>query len=351
MAAYALPDISAADGQPATVLAQNEHAFPPSPPVQQAVAEAMASAQLYPDGNCGALRAAIAEVHGLDAERIVCGVGSLELMSSLVLAYLAPGARLLMTEYGYLFMRTLCQLAGATLDVAAEVEHRVDVDRLLRQLRPDTRLVFIVNPGNPSGTLIHNDEIRRLRAALPEDVMLLVDEAYAEFVDADFQRPLFDLAATGNTVITRTFSKIYGLAGLRVGWGYFPLDVRDQLRKVQVPGSVSSLSQAAAHAVIQDQASAATARRHIRAQREFLSAALAALGLGVVPSQTNFILVDFATPQRADSAFDYLRQYGLVVRPMGGYGLPACLRITIGTEAQMQATATTLTAWREQSGG
>jgi histidinol-phosphate aminotransferase len=351
MAAYALPDLGAIEGQPATVLAQNEHAFPPSARVQQAVAEAIGSGQLYPDDDCSELRTAIAGVHGLDAERIVCGVGSMELMSSLMLAYLAPGARLLMTEYGYLFMRTLCQLTGATLDVADEVEHRVDVDRVLGQLRPDTRLVFIVNPGNPSGTVIHNDEIRRLRAALPEDVMLLVDEAYAEFVDADFHRPLFDLATTGNTVITRTFSKIYGLAGLRVGWGYFPLEVRDQLRKVQNPGSVSSLSQAAARAAMQDQAAAATARRYIAAQREFLSAALAALGLAVVPSQTNFILVDFRTLQRADSAFTYLRRHGLVVRPMGGYGLPACLRITIGSEAQMRATASTLTAWREQTGG
>jgi histidinol-phosphate aminotransferase len=351
MAAYALPDISATEGQAATVLAQNEHAFAPSPRVRQAVAEAMASAQLYPDDNCSVLRAAIAEVHQLDAGRIVCGVGSMELMSSLMLAYLAPGARLLMTEYGYLFMRTLCQLTGATLDVADEVDHRVDVDRVLRQLRPDTRLVFIVNPGNPSGSVIHNDEIRRLRAALPEDVMLLVDEAYAEFVDPGFHEPLFDLAATGNSVITRTFSKIYGLAGLRVGWGYFPTEVAVQLRKVQNPGSVSSLSQAAACAAMEDQSSAAEARRYIADQREFLAAALAALDLGVVPSQTNFILVDFTTPQRADSAFSYLRQHGLVVRPMGGYGLPACLRITIGTGPQMQATAATLAAWKEHGDG
>jgi len=350
MAPYALPDTSAADGQPATVLALNEHAFAPSAPVRQAVAEAIASAQLYPDDDWHALREAIAGVHGLDAERIACGAGSMELMSSLILAYLAPGARLLMSEYGYLFMRTLCQLAGATLDVAAEAGRRVDVDCLLRQLQPDTRLVFIVNPGNPTGTLIHNDEIRRLRAALPEDVLLLVDEAYAEFVDADFHRPLFDLAVTGNTVITRSFSKLYGLAGLRVGWGYFPLEVRAQLRKVQNPGSVSSLSQAAARAAMLDQATAAAARDRICAQREFLSATLAALGLEVVPSQTNFVLVDFGTPQRADSAFAYLRRHGLVVRPMGGYGLPACLRITIGTEAQMQATVATLGAWREQGG-
>ena len=351
MAAYALPDISAAEGVEPIVLAQNEHAFAPSADVQRAVSEAIVSGQLYPDTDWTELRAAIASVHGLDAERIVCGAGSMELMSSLMLAYLSAEDRMLMTEYGYLFMRTLSKLVGAKVDVAPEIDYRVDVDAILERLQPDTRLVFIVNPGNPSGTVIHNDDIRRLRAGLPEDVLLLVDEAYAEFVEPDFHSPLFDLAETSNTVITRTFSKIYGLAGLRVGWGYFPGEVRDQLRKVINPSSVSSLSQAAACAAMEDQASAAEARRYIAAQRDFMSAALAALGLEVVPSQTNFILVDFTTPQRAESAFNYLRQHGLVVRPMGGYGLPACLRITVGTEAQMQATAATLAAWREQCDG
>jgi len=346
MAPYALPDISAADGQQAVVLAQNEHPFPPSEQVRQAVVEALGSARCYPDDNWTELRAAIAGVHGLDAERIVCGAGSMELMSSLVQAYLAPDARLLMSQYGYLFMRTLCQLAGAVLDVAPETDYRVDVDAMLGLLRPDTRLVFVVNPGNPSGTVIHNDEIRRLRAALPDDVLLLVDEAYSEFVDPGFHRPLFDLAETGNTVITRTFSKIYGLAGLRVGWGYFPTEIGVQLRKVQNPGSLSSLSQAAARAAVLDQRGADAARAFIAAQRANLSAAVADLGLTAIPSQTNFVLVDFAEPRRADSAFAFLRGRGLVVRPMKGYGLPSCLRITIGSEPQMQSLAASLAAWR-----
>ncbi|MDC1288128.1 aminotransferase class I/II-fold pyridoxal phosphate-dependent enzyme [Gammaproteobacteria bacterium] len=351
MAPYALPDISADEGIEAIVLAQNEHALPPSTAVQQAVARAIASGHLYPDTDWSDLRAAIATVHGLDAERIVCGAGSMELMSSLMLAYLSPADRLLMTEYGYLFMRTLSKLVGAGLDIAAEIDYRVDVDALLAKVQADTRLVFIVNPGNPSGTVIHNDEIRRLRAALPEDVLLLVDEAYAEFVEPAFHAPLFDLAETGNTVITRTFSKIYGLAGLRVGWGYFPARVRDQLRKVINPSSVSSLSQAAARAAMSDQAQATVARRLIAEQRSFLSQAISDLGLTVVPSQTNFILVDFVSARLAGTAFDFLRQHGLVVRPMGGYGLPTCLRITIGTAAQMQFTARTLAEWRDRAHG
>jgi histidinol-phosphate aminotransferase len=265
-----------------------------------------------------------------------------------MLAYMSAKDRLLMCEYGYLFMRTLARLVGASVDTAAEPEYRVDVDSLLDQLKPDTKIVFIVNPGNPCGSVIHNDEIRRLRAALPDDVLLLVDEAYAEFVDAGFHLPIFDLVEQGNTVVTRTFSKIYGLAGLRVGWGYFPPAIRDQLRKVLNPSSVSLLSQVAARAAMQDQETARQASAQIAQQRDYLSAQISSLGLTVVPSQTNFVLVDFESQDSAAAAFDFLRNHGLVVRPMGGYGLPACLRITIGTPEQMQLTAKTLAAWRDQ---
>ena len=345
MAPYALPDISAADGLEPIVLAQNEHAYPPSQKVQDAVKAALCSGQLYPDSDWTELRRAIADVHDLNPDNIVCGAGSMELMSSLMLAYMSPADRMLMTQYGYLFMRTLAKLVGARVDVAAEPDYRVDIDALLDGLKPDTRMVFIVNPGNPSGSVIHNDEIRRLRRALPDDVLLLIDEAYAEFVDTAFHQPLFDLADLGNTIVTRTFSKIYGLAGLRVGWGYFPAEIRDQVRKVLNPSSVSLLSQAAARAAMEDQTTALAALREIAQQRDYLSMEIRKLGLTVVPSQTNFILVDFVTPENANSAFEFLRQHALVVRPMGGYGLPGCLRITIGTGSQMKLTAETLGAW------
>ncbi len=349
MDSYALPDISAAGDLEPIVLAQNEHAWPPSQRVQQAVTAAMKQAQLYPDSDWTGLRAAIAEVHDLDPVNIVCGSGSMELMSGLMLAYLSPADRLLMTEYGYLFMRTLARLVGAQVDSAAEPDYRVSVDNIIAGLQADTKLVFVVNPGNPSGSLLHNDEIRRLRAALPQDVLLLVDEAYAEFVDVGFHSPLFDLVELGNTVITRTFSKVYGLAGLRVGWGYFPADIRDQLRKVLNPNSVSSLSQVAAQAAMENQTGAAESRRLIAEQRDYLSAHISNLGLRVVPSQTNFILIDFEIEEQAASVFEYLRNHRLVVRPMGGYGLPACLRITIGRPEQMQLMAQTLSAWRRQA--
>ena len=347
MSPYALPDISAADGQQAIVLAQNEHALPPSPRVQAAITEAIGNSHLYPDSDCSQLRKTIAGVHQLQADNIVCACGSMELMSGLMMAYMSTGDRLLVSEYGYLFMRTLARLVGARVDVAAEQHHRVDIDAVLDKLEADTRMVFIVNPGNPCGSLIHNDEIRRLRKALPDDVLLLVDEAYAEFAEEGFHEPLFDLVRLGNTVVTRTFSKIYGLAGLRVGWGYFGDDLRDQVRKVINPGSVSLLSQVAAQAAMEDQDNMRVANRLIAEQREFLSSAISDLGLTVMPSQTNFILVDFVAPEAASSAFEFMRGQGLVVRPMGGYELPACLRITIGTAEVMKLAAQALADWRQ----
>ncbi len=346
MAAYALPDTTAPEGIEPIILAQNEHAFAPSAAVRAAVDVALATGQLYPDSEWTELRAAIAAVHELDPTRILCGSGSMELMSALVNAYVGAGDRVAMTEYGYLFMRTLVKMVDARLAVAPERDYRVDVDALLDVVDADTRLVFVVNPGNPSGTVIPNDDIRRLRAALADDILLLVDEAYSEFVEPGFNAPLFDLVDGGNTVVTRTFSKIYGLAGLRIGWGYFPPSIVDNLRKIMTPGGLSQLSQAAATAAMRDQQTALEARAEIARLRDLLSEGIAALGLPVVPSQTNFVLVDFDTPERAASAYDFLRNRGLIVRPMGGYGLPHCLRISIAEEPHMRATVEALAAWQ-----
>lgn len=348
MAAYALPDIGAPGEAPLLILAQNEHPFPPSDNIRAAVNAALSQGNLYPDADWRELRAAIAAVHHLRQDQILCGAGSMELMLALVTAYLSAQDRILVTEYGYLFMRTLAQLVGAAIDSAAEKAYRVDIDSLLGAVRADTKLVFVVNPGNPCGSVIHNDEIRRLRDGLPDQVILLVDEAYAEFVDSDFHDPLFDLVDLGNTCVTRTFSKIYGLAGMRVGWGLFPAHIGDNMRKLLNPNNVSLLSQVAACAAMRDQTRAGEAARYIAGQRVGLSVALSNLGLSVIPSQTNFILVDFNTRDRAVSAFEYLRGCAILVRPMGGYGLPSCLRITIGLERQMQRTVDAFGQWKDQ---
>ena len=337
MAAYALPDITTAGPGATIVLAQNEHPLPPCPAAVAAAESAMHRAQLYADSECTALRRSIGEVHGLDPDHIVCGAGSMELMSGLLQAYVTATDRVLMSDHGYLYMRTLARLAGAPVDAVAEPDYRVDIDGMIAAVRAETKLVFVVNPGNPCGTLVHNDEIRRLRESLDDDVILLVDEAYAEFVDGGFHPPLFDLALSTNTVITRTFSKIYGLAGLRVGWGYFPAAIRDQIRKVLNPGSVTTVSQAAATAAIGDRESVRNALHLITVEREFLTRELTRLGYRVIPSHTNFVLVDFGTAETASVIFELLRKNRLVVRPMSGYGLPHCLRITISLAEHMHA--------------
>lgn len=346
MDAYQLPDISAPDGVTPIVLAQNEHSQPPSARVRAAIDAAIDEAHLYADTDCSELRRAIARVHDLDFERVFCGSGSMELMSVLVQCYLAADDRILMSDYSYLFMRTLARMVGATVDIAAERDLRVDVDALLAEVRPETRMVFVVNPGNPCGTVLAGSEIRRLRDGLPDQVLLLIDEAYAEYAEPNVDQPLFDLVDRGNCVITRTFSKIYGLAGLRVGWGCFPAAVLQQMRKVLLPGGVAWLSQVAARAAIDDQASMHAARRQNAQQRELLSRGLEDLGLLAVASHTNFVLAEFGTPERASSAFHALREKGIIVRPMGGYGLPSCLRITVGIETHMRQTLAILRGWR-----
>lgn len=346
MDAYQLPDLSAPPGVTPIVLAQNEHSRPPSQRVREAIVKAIDAAHLYADTDCSELRRAIARVHELDVERVFCGSGSMELMSTLVQCYLLSKDRILMSDYSYLFMRTLARMVEATVDIAAEPDLRVDVDALLAGVREETRIVFVVNPGNPCGTAIAGSEIRRLRGALPDDVLLLIDEAYAEYMEGDENEPLFDLVDRGNTVITRTFSKIYGLAGLRVGWGYFPPAILHEMRKVLLPGGVAWLSQVAARAAIEDQEAMREARRENAQQRDLLARGLDQLGLLAVASHTNFVLAEFGSAERAASAFDTLRARGIIVRPMGGYGLPSCLRITVGIEAYMTQTLELLREWQ-----
>ena len=348
MSAYGLVDMTVPDGVELICLGQNEHAYAPVDSVLQAVAEASANAHLYPDSDWTELRKAIARVHELNPENILCGSGSMELMMALTLAYLNAGDRILLTEYGYLFMQTLGQLNAAKLDIAPEPELRVDIDLVLEMVKHDTRLVFVVNPGNPTGTLIHNDEIRRLRDSLSDDILMVVDEAYAEYAAPEFHAPVFDLVERGNTIVFRTFSKIYGLAGMRVGWGYFPQDILIQVRKTLNPSNVSMTSQAAAVAAILDQETMIAARQSITVQRNRLSRSLSQLSLDVVASETNFVLVQFDSDIDAGDAHEFLRSKGIIVRPMGGYGLKHCLRITVGTEPQVTKTIDVLSAWRRR---
>ena len=340
MAPYALTDLP----EGITSLAQNESFLPPSPAALDAGRRAAMQAQLYPDPDWSDLRAAIAGVHGLDPEGILCGAGSMELIGCLVRAFAGPGDAVLGTQHGYLFLATAARQAGARHDLAPERDYTVSVDALLAGVRPETRIVFVCNPGNPTGTRIANAEIVRLRAELPGDVLLIVDQAYAEFDDQD-PAPVFGLVRRGDTVVTRTFSKAFALAGARVGWGAFPAAIGAEMRKLLNPNNVAGVSQAMAAAAMRDTAHAARIVRETAAGRGRFVAALTAAGLTTPESHTNFVLIPFVDAEEAARADKRLRTEGILLRGMGGYGLAHCLRATIGAADTMERTARVLAAF------
>ena len=321
------------------MLAQNESLRPPSPKIMEAMSRAATQVHFYPDPDWAELRSAIGERHQISSRQILCGAGSMELINGLVRAYCDPHNRILTTQYAYGFIKTMAKVTQAPIDVADEVGFTVCVDRLLDAVQGDTRLVFVANPGNPTGTRVSLGEIARLRDGLPESVMLVVDEAYGEFADGQddpaFGRA-FDWVERGNTVVLRTFSKAYGLAGLRIGWGLFPQSVADQVRKLLNPNNTSSVTQAAALAALEDQSYMLETVGLTAAVRRTFSEQMKTLGLFVPESFTNFVLVQFPKEQAAQSAEHHLRELGILVRGVGGYGLADCLRITLGQGDDMQ---------------
>jgi histidinol-phosphate aminotransferase len=328
------------DGDP-SLLAQNESPLPPSPKAWAAGEAALAGERLYPDGDALALRRAIAAVHGQPLERIFCGAGSMELIAATIRAFAGPGDRVLATQYAYAFIKVATAAAGANYAAVPERAYTVDIDALMAGVDAATRIVFLVNPGNPTGTRIPNSEVRRLRAGLPDDVLLVIDEAYGEFDDDPAERA-HDLAARGDTVILRTFSKVYGLAGARVGWGLAVPEVAAEIGKFLLPNGLTGVSQAMAAAAMADQAYMARARDETVALRDTFAAWVRALGLTVPESATNFVLVDFGSTEAAQAADRALRRAGILLRGMGGYGLPHCLRATVGGTADMDAVTAVL---------
>lgn len=331
LAPYALADLA-----PEMIsLAQNESAFPPSPRAMEAAWTAMKQAHLYPDPDWTDLRSAISEVHGIPPQSILCGAGSMELIGALAAAYLGPGDRALTAQYGYAFFATATRLAGAEIDFAPERDLTVDIDDLLIAILPETKIVFLANPGNPTGTRIPRAEIVRLREELPRDTILVVDEAYGEFADAPGEA-VFDMVDRGDTIVLRTFSKAYALAGMRIGWGVFPSPVAAELRKLLNPNNISGPAQASAAAAMRD-------RKHLHCiiaetaeRRDAFIARLRALLLNVPNSHTNFVLIGFGDAAKAAKADRALRTGGILMRGIAGYGLPDFLRATIGDEDAMR---------------
>jgi len=319
-------------------LASNESALGPSPRAIAAYRTLAEEIHRYPDGGAEALREALARHHGLPADRIVCGNGSDELIGLLTKAYAGPGDEVVMSRHGFLMYPIAAKAAGAEVVIAPETNLTADVDALLAAVTPRTRVVFLANPNNPTGTYLSSDEVKRLHAGLPPQVLLVIDAAYAEYVQRnDYDPGMALVAASENVVMTRTFSKIYALAGLRVGWAYGSESIADVLNRVRAPFNLNAAAQAAAVAALADVPALDRAREHNDIWRPWLARELMALGLTVNPSVANFLIVRFPGGDKsADAAFEFLKGRGILTRKIAGYHLADWLRITIGTEQEME---------------
>jgi len=327
-------------------LNQNECAARPSKRVVEALARAALDANRYPDPTCAALRAALAGAHNIDAARIVCGNGSGELLALLARAYSGAGDEILTHQFAYLYFTTAAHLAGAApVRAAAAGDLGADLDALLRAVTKRTRVVCIDNPGNPTGAYRGFDALRALRRGLRDDILLVLDSAYAEYATADDYEAGAALVEAGeNTVMLRTFSKIYALAGARVGWAYCPVAVADALNRARLPNNISAPSQAAAAAALADEERPRVAQ--LRAQnaalRDAFCAELSALGVTAYPSQGSYVLARFAGADAARAVDAALRERGVHGRPMAAYHLPDCIRFTVGAADEMAAATKAL---------
>ncbi len=310
-------------------LSSNENPFGPSPKAIEAFRNAAQSLHIYPNSDHARLRAAIGEVHGLDPARIICGAGSDEIIAFLTQAYAGPGAEVIHTEHGFGMYRISALAAGATPVEVPEKERKTDVDAILAACTDRTALVFVANPNNPTGTMIPAAEVARLAAGLPPRTLLVLDGAYAEYV-SDFNGHADLVDARDNVVMTRTFSKIHGLGGLRVGWGYGPAHVIDVLNRVRGPFNLSTAALETAEAAIRDTGYTAFCRAENTRNRKALADALRAIGIPSDPSEANFLLARFRDQAEAEACDRALRAAGIIVRKVAGYKLPQALRITVG---------------------
>jgi histidinol-phosphate aminotransferase len=316
-------------------LSANETPLGPSPKAKEAYLELAERLEDYPDGSSSELRGALANAHGLNAANIICGNGSDELLSLIMQCYLAPGDEAIYTEHGFLVYRIGILSAGATPVVAPETNHQADVDTILSRVTTKTKMVLLANPNNPTGTYVPMSEVRRLHQALPDNVILVLDAAYAEYVRRnDYESGMELVAGSSNVVMTRTFSKIYGLAALRIGWMFAPDHIIDVLERVRGPFNVNASAQLAAIAALEDRETIEKAISHNDEWLNWTTEQFRNLGLEVTPSVGNFILIHFdpTSGKTAAGADEYLTARGYVLRRVGGYGLPDAIRMTIGTE-------------------
>ena len=329
-------------------LSSNETPLGPSPAAIAAYKAAGLNMERYPDGQATVLRQAIGKRYGLDPARIVCGAGSDELLTMLAHAYLGPGDEAIYTQHGFLVYRIAILACGATPVVAEETNLTADVDQILAKVTAKTRMVFLANPNNPTGTYISIGEVRRLRAELPGNVVLVLDGAYADYVRRnDYEAGIELVATTNNTVMTRTFSKIFGLAALRIGWAYCPAEIADALNRIRGPFNMSTPSIMAGAAAMEDGAHTDAAVAHNDEWLGWVVAEVEKLGLRVTPSVANFVLIHFPQDDGKGAAAcdEFLKSRGIILRRVVSYGLPDCLRLTIGTADENRAVVAAMAAF------
>lgn len=331
-----VPGKSAAPGAARVFkLSANETPLGPSPKAVAALRELAPHIAAYPDGSATRLRRAIGALNGLDPERIVCGAGSDDILALLAHAFIGEGDEGVYSQYGFLEYKIVILAAGGTPVVAPETDYRASVDAILDRVTEKTKIVFLANPNNPTGTYLPKSEVARLVDSLPPHVLLVIDAAYAEYVRRmDYSAAIELVSSRENVVVTRTFSKIYGLAGLRLGWGYASPHVVDALNRIRGPFNVSSAAIEAGIAAVEDQAHIEAAVAHNERWLGWLSREIGALGLEVLPSVANFIAIRFPDePGRTAADADrFLASRGLVLRAIGAYGMPQFLRLTVGSE-------------------
>lgn len=328
-------------------LSSNENPFGPSPKAVAAMTDVLGNSHLYPDPAATALREALGALYAIEPDRIICGTGSDELIHLVAGAFAGVGDEIIYVRHAFVVYDMAARRVGATPVVAQDDDYACDVDAVLAAITPRTRVVFLANPNNPTGTLISAAEVRRLHAGLPSDCVFALDAAYAEFAEGEYENGI-DLARQfANVVALRTFSKIYGLAAQRIGWAYAHPDIIDAMQRIRAPFNVPSTGQAGAIAALADTDWVEKTRRHTIEWRQWLAGEVEALGnagLRAIPSAANFVLVEFPEngPISAAAANAALLEDGIIVRYLAVQDMPRCIRISIGTEAETRAAAAAL---------
>jgi len=335
-------------------LSSNENPFGPSPAAITAMTAMLGNSHLYPDPASTALREALARRHGIAPEQIICGTGSDELIHLVAGAFAGEGDEIIYVRYGFAVYDIAARRVGATPVVAPDRDYACDVDTVLACVTPRTRVVFLANPNNPTGTLISAAEVRRLHAGLPADCVFALDAAYAEFADGAYEDGLGLARDFTNVIALRTFSKIYGLAAQRIGWAYAAPALIDAMHRIRAPFNVTTTGQAGAIAALTDDDWVERTRAHTTRWRQLLAVEVASLGnagLRAIPSAANFVMIEFpddgaVTAAGANAA---LLEDGIIARYLAVQAMPRCLRISVGTEAETRAAAASLRRYVESN--